>query len=232
MLHSILLLLASALIGYLFGSIPNAVLIGKVFYHKDVREYGSKNAGGTNAGRVLGKKVGFIVIVLDLIKTIVPIYLCYCLLEYTPLSEYGLSEYGYIVAAFFALIGHCFPVFAGFKGGKAVSSFAADLPGHQLAHLPDRFSLLHGRAEMEKIRFARFDFGFSPRYPSRPDQHLRSGKSGNVPLPEFAGLFPADSGFQRDPDRPASVEYRSSDASRGKKDHVDEITKKQLIFYY
>lgn len=125
MLHSILLLLASALIGYLFGSIPNAALIGKVFYHKDVREYGSKNAGGTNAGRVLGKKVGFIVIVLDLIKTIVPIYLCYCLLEYTPLSEYGLSEYGYIVAAFFALIGHCFPVFAGFKGGKAVSSFAA-----------------------------------------------------------------------------------------------------------
>ncbi len=125
MLQSILLLLGCAVVGYLFGSIPNAVLIGKIFFHKDVREYGSKNAGGTNAGRVLGKKIGFIVIVLDLIKTIVPIYLCFCLLEYTPLSEYGISEYGYIVAAFSALIGHCFPIFAGFKGGKAVSSFAA-----------------------------------------------------------------------------------------------------------
>ena len=54
------------IVGYFFGAIPNGVLIGKIFFHKDPRNYGSGNSGGTNTGRVFGKKVGFICIALDM----------------------------------------------------------------------------------------------------------------------------------------------------------------------
>lgn len=120
-----LIVVSCIILGYLFGSIPTSVLIGKIFFHKDVRDYGSKNAGGTNAGRVFGKKVGLIVILLDIIKTIIPIYTAYCVLAFTSLNQYGMGDYGYIITAFCCLLGHCFPLFAQFKGGKAVSSFAA-----------------------------------------------------------------------------------------------------------
>ena len=59
------------LLGYLYGSIPFALVIGKVFYNTDVRESGSGNLGGTNAGRVLGKKAGISVIVLDALKAVI-----------------------------------------------------------------------------------------------------------------------------------------------------------------
>lgn len=119
-----LIIISSILIGYLIGSIPNAVIIGKVFFKKDVRDFGSKNAGGTNAGRVFGKKVGLIVIVLDIIKTIIPIYLVYFILLNTSLSQYEMQNIGYSLSGIFALIGHCFPIYTNFRGGKAVSSFA------------------------------------------------------------------------------------------------------------
>ena len=120
-----LIIIASCLIGYLFGSIPTAVVIGKLFFKKDVREYGSKNAGGTNAGRVFGKKVGLIVIIIDIIKTISPIYLVYCILAFTSLNQFNMAEFGYLCCSLSCLLGHCFPIFAQFKGGKAVSSFGA-----------------------------------------------------------------------------------------------------------
>ena len=63
------------LLGYLYGSIPFALVIGKVFYNTDVRESGSGNLGGTNAGRVLGKKAGISVIVLDALKAVIIFYL-------------------------------------------------------------------------------------------------------------------------------------------------------------
>ena len=58
------------LLGYLLGSLPFALIIGKVFYHTDIRQYGSGNLGGTNAGRVLGKKAGISVIVFDVLKVL------------------------------------------------------------------------------------------------------------------------------------------------------------------
>ena len=73
---NILAVLFCLVLGYFFGSIPTAVWVGKIFFHQDPRDYGSGNAGGTNAGRLWGKKVGFIVIMLDMIKTILPMYLC------------------------------------------------------------------------------------------------------------------------------------------------------------
>jgi glycerol-3-phosphate acyltransferase PlsY len=104
------MILAIAL-GYILGSIPFALVIGKVFYHTDVRKYGSGNLGGTNAGRVLGKKVGAIVILLDALKVVLAMGLA-C----------QISVSAGIWAGTACCIGHCFPVFAHFKGGKAVAS--------------------------------------------------------------------------------------------------------------
>lgn len=98
------------IIGYLVGSIPWALIIGKVFYGIDIRTKGSGNLGGTNAGRVLGKKVGIIVIILDALKAFIIMVICNKLdLDYTRYA--GLA----------VCIGHCFPIFANFKGGKAVA---------------------------------------------------------------------------------------------------------------
>lgn len=98
-------------IGYLLGSIPFALVIGKVFYHTDVRQYGSGNLGGTNTGRVLGKKAGIAVIVGDVLKVVVAVMI---------VSRFDLeaSIWAGVAAAF----GHCYPIFAGFKGGKAVAT--------------------------------------------------------------------------------------------------------------
>jgi glycerol-3-phosphate acyltransferase PlsY len=99
------------LISYLFGSISWALVIGKVFYHKDVREYGSGNLGATNAGRVLGKPAGAIVTLLDISKSVMAMCVAYFI--YPPAIPFaGLA----------CCLGHCFPVFANFKGGKAVAT--------------------------------------------------------------------------------------------------------------
>ena len=113
-MHILLCLLFS----YLLGSIPSSLIIGKLFYKKDVREYGSKNLGGTNTGIVLGKLPGFIVIVLDQLKAViaialVTIYTNNFIPDYTLLTIY--------LSAIFIVIGHCYPIFAKFKGGKAVA---------------------------------------------------------------------------------------------------------------
>lgn len=97
--------------GYLFGSIPFALVIGKLFYKTDIRTMGSGNLGGTNAGRVLGKEAGISVSVLDVFKATFVIFVVYQFVpEAAPLS------------GVFATLGHCYPIFAQFKGGKAVST--------------------------------------------------------------------------------------------------------------
>ena len=104
------LIIIWALLGYLIGSIPWGLVIGKVFYNKDIRQYGSGNLGGTNAARVLGLHVGIIVILLDALKAFLMMVICH---RFLPGSE------RYVGLA--VCLGHCFPVFAGFKGGKAVA---------------------------------------------------------------------------------------------------------------
>lgn len=117
------IVLGSLLVGYLFGSIPTAIIIGKVFFKKDVRDYGSHNAGGTNAGRVFGRKVGLAVMILDVLKAVIPVWGVYLLVKYTVLGTFAPTPWAYYLAGFGEMIGHCYPVFAKFKGGKAVSSF-------------------------------------------------------------------------------------------------------------
>lgn len=114
-MNTIILLIVS----YLFGSIPSALIIGKKFYNKDIRLEGSGNLGGTNAGRVLGKKAGLIVTVLDVTKVLVPTLFARYFFKSGSLDNFDLAA----LVGFVALIGHSYPVFAGFKGGKGVSSF-------------------------------------------------------------------------------------------------------------
>lgn len=105
------------LLGYLYGSIPFALVIGKVFYNTDVRESGSGNLGGTNAGRVLGKKAGISVIVLDAFKAVIIFYLS----SYLSL-KFNLNPDIKYIAGLACIFGHCYPIFAEFRGGKAVST--------------------------------------------------------------------------------------------------------------
>lgn len=127
--------------GYLVGSIPNSIWIGKLFFHKDPRDYGSGNAGATNAGRTFGKKVGLIVIILDAFKMIIPIYVAWIILIKAPINNgtplmntisekyvEGINDAVikwpvYWVTTMGCGLGHCFPLFAQFRGGKNASSF-------------------------------------------------------------------------------------------------------------
>lgn len=111
-------LILAIVFGYLFGSIPFALIIGKVFYKTDIRTKGSGNLGGTNAGRVLGKTAGIGVTVFDVLKATIAILIVY---QFAP--QYAA------LAGVFAAIGHSYPIFAQFKGGKAVSTAAGYLLG-------------------------------------------------------------------------------------------------------
>lgn len=107
------------LAAYCIGSLATSVWIGKSFYHIDVREFGSGNAGATNTFRVLGKRAGIPVLILDILKGCVAVALAY-FSKYEPGSSGFINlEIGLGVAA---LIGHIFPVFAGFRGGKGVAT--------------------------------------------------------------------------------------------------------------
>lgn len=104
---------------YLVGSIPTAVWWGKRFYGIDVREFGSGNAGATNTFRVLGKKAGIPVLIIDICKGIAATSLAFL-----SFFEYGTDEFvnlqlGMGIAS---IVGHVFPIFAGFRGGKGVAT--------------------------------------------------------------------------------------------------------------
>ncbi len=107
------------IIAYLLGSIPTAIWVGKRFYELDVREHGSKNAGATNTFRVLGKKPGVIVLLIDILKG----FLAVSLLVWTTKNiQEDTRAYLLIVAAILAVVGHIYPVFAQFRGGKGVAT--------------------------------------------------------------------------------------------------------------
>lgn len=108
-----LLLLSS----YLIGSIPTALIVGKLVYGIDIRDHGSKNPGATNTLRVLGKGSAIIVVLVDIGKGALAASLpLYFNLDVEPLY-FGLM----------AVVGHCYPIFAGFRGGKAIATTAGTL---------------------------------------------------------------------------------------------------------
>lgn len=133
-LYNIIAILLSLIFGYFFGSIPTGVILCRLFYGKDPRDFGSKNSGGTNVGRVFGMKIGAATIILDAFKTIFPMIIVYIILKFANLNGVFFNNFGenllhngltmLIVAPLGATLGHCWPIFAHFKGGKAVASFA------------------------------------------------------------------------------------------------------------
>ncbi|PQE99436.1 glycerol-3-phosphate acyltransferase [Enterococcus faecium] len=108
------------ILAYLLGSIPSGVWIGKLFFKKDIRQHGSGNTGTTNTFRVLGKTAGIVVLLMDILKGT----LATCLPMIFHLS--GINPLWFGVCA---ILGHTFPIFAGFEGGKAVATSAGMLLG-------------------------------------------------------------------------------------------------------
>lgn len=113
-------LLLSALIAYLWGSIPSGYWMGKILRGRDfdIRQYGSHKIGATNVLRTLGKIPALIVFLVDISKGIIPILLAMLI------PQLNAAGWGPSVAGIMALLGHCFPVFIGFKGGRGVATGA------------------------------------------------------------------------------------------------------------
>lgn len=126
------------LISYLMGSVPSAIWVGKIFKGVDVREHGSGNAGTTNTFRVLGVPFGITVFVMDFMKGFVPSFwlsaLAFTLIDAPfngPLAPplWDVEAFLKISCGLFAVVGHMFPVFAGFKGGKGAATACGMLFG-------------------------------------------------------------------------------------------------------
>jgi glycerol-3-phosphate acyltransferase PlsY len=131
-----LFLILGGIVAYLMGSISFSVWIGRIFYGVDVREKGSGNAGATNTIRVLGIKAGIIVLLLDAFKAWGPVQLA-PIFAHGYLDEQALVNYKIILGAL-AVIGHVFPLYTGFRGGKGVAS----LVGVVIALFPYAFLLI------------------------------------------------------------------------------------------
>lgn len=120
--------LSMLILAYLLGSIPSAVWIGKKYYGIDIREYGSKNAGTTNMLRVLGRRAAIPVFVLDFFKGFAAVSLL-SLMRYDPEITSAWLINLKILAVFAAVLGHIFPIFADFKGGKGVATLVGAVTG-------------------------------------------------------------------------------------------------------
>lgn len=107
------------LLAYLLGAIPTGLIVGKLFFNKDIRKFGSGNLGATNTFRVLGKKAGIFVTVFDVAKGVIPAIF--------PII-YDLDIHG-IWFGLAAIIGHVYPIYLKFKGGKAVATSAGVILG-------------------------------------------------------------------------------------------------------
>ncbi len=112
--------LLTIVFAYILGSIPTSIWIGKVFYNIDIRDHGSGNAGATNTFRIMGAKAGFFVFFVDLLKGYAAVKLLYLTDFYIP--ETGFFTNFQLVLGMAAMIGHIFPVFANFRGGKGVAT--------------------------------------------------------------------------------------------------------------
>ena len=130
---------------YLTGSFPSAVFVGRTFFNLDVREFGSGNAGAANTFRVLGFKAGFTVFVLDVLKGFMAVnYVTFLSNSSTLLA---LNPEGYFEASLVfgiaAVLGHLFPIYTGFRGGKGISTMLGLLLGvHFIASIYSLISFI------------------------------------------------------------------------------------------
>lgn len=106
-------------LAYLIGSIPSGLIIGKVFYNTDIREHGSGNLGATNTFRTLGVKAGIVVMVADILKGTLATGLADIFSYFQISLEWSISP---LIIGAVAAFGHMYPIFANFRGGKAVAT--------------------------------------------------------------------------------------------------------------
>ena len=98
---------------YIIGSIPMGLIFGKLIWKKDLRQYGSRNIGATNAWRILGKKAGLLIFIFDFLKGQLGVLLG---------AYFFASPGAMVIGGLFAMLGHMFPIFIGFRGGKGVAT--------------------------------------------------------------------------------------------------------------
>lgn len=120
-MNTLLSIFIVTVLAYLLGSISSAVIISKTFFGRDIREVGSKNAGATNMLRTHGKKMGALTLVSDVLKGVVAVLISNLIVRFTSGSEFVLKMIPFI-AGFFVILGHNFPVFFNFRGGKGVAT--------------------------------------------------------------------------------------------------------------
>ncbi len=122
------------IVSYLIGSMPTALWVGKAFYGLDIREHGSGNSGATNTFRVLGKKAGSAVLLIDIIKGLTAA----SLVRYLPFVEIGTIKFVNLQLLFglSSVLGHIFPIYCNFKGGKGIATLVGMVLGiHYLSAL-------------------------------------------------------------------------------------------------
>lgn len=113
-------LITGLILAYLIGSLSTAVWVGRIFYKLDIRDHGSKNAGATNVIRVLGARAGVPVLLFDAFKGWLAVWLSHYFIK-EGMSDGGEETYRILLGCF-AVIGHIFPIYTGFRGGKGVAT--------------------------------------------------------------------------------------------------------------
>ena len=116
------ILLVIALLSYVMGGVNGAIIMSKLIYHEDIRKSGSNNPGFTNFKRVYGlNAAAWAVLLIDILKTALPVFLSAVYMSF----EFDMWQFGAQFSGIFCMLGHCFPVWYGFKGGKAfIAGFA------------------------------------------------------------------------------------------------------------
>ena len=118
-----LVFLASVTPAYLLGGVNGAIITSKLFYRKDIRKFGSGNPGLTNFYRVFGKASALVVVAIDVFKTVAPVLFGGWLFG----KFFDMTFFGRAVSGFFVMLGHCFPAYYKFKGGKGIMAAGAIL---------------------------------------------------------------------------------------------------------
>ncbi|MCD2454886.1 glycerol-3-phosphate 1-O-acyltransferase PlsY [Staphylococcus aureus] len=123
-----MMIIVMLLLSYLIGAFPSGFVIGKLFFKKDIRQFGSGNTGATNSFRVLGRPAGFLVTFLDIFKGFITVFFPLWLPVHAdgPISTFFTSG---LIVGLFAILGHVYPVYLKFQGGKAVATSAGVVLG-------------------------------------------------------------------------------------------------------
>lgn len=123
-----MMIIVMLIFSYLIGAFPSGLIIGKLFFKKDIRQYGSGNTGATNSFRVLGRPAGFIVTFLDIFKGFITVFFPL----WFPVHADGVISTFFtngLIVGLFAILGHVYPIYLKFNGGKAVATSAGVVLG-------------------------------------------------------------------------------------------------------